>query len=101
MGDALMEKFKWGRAFYDINRELFERYSACRDSADIVKLQADYMKELEEQWVKDRESGIDLPDMTDSEDEFKWETNGESDVDDDEEDTLKEIVDRFGNTVKV
>ncbi|HJX04562.1 MAG TPA: DUF367 family protein [Thermoplasmata archaeon] len=37
--ERLMAKFKWGPVFIDINRERFEEYRACRDSAEVVNAQ--------------------------------------------------------------
>ncbi|KNE61701.1 hypothetical protein AMAG_06503 [Allomyces macrogynus ATCC 38327] len=47
-GDELMSKFKWGHAFYELNETLFERYAACKDSAEIVAVQNEYLKELQD-----------------------------------------------------
>ncbi|KAI9221113.1 hypothetical protein BC828DRAFT_347541 [Blastocladiella britannica] len=46
-GDELMSRFTWGHAFYGLNETLFERYAACKDSAEVVEVQNAYMRELE------------------------------------------------------
>jgi len=43
----LMDKFAWGHSFLDINRQLLDRYASCEDSAAIVSLQQDYIREAE------------------------------------------------------
>jgi len=42
-GEAILRKFKWGRGFYELNRELLEIYSHC--------LNADEMSEAERTWI--------------------------------------------------
>eukprot|EP00004_Rigifila_ramosa_P026009 TRINITY_DN7927_c0_g1_i1.p1 TRINITY_DN7927_c0_g1~~TRINITY_DN7927_c0_g1_i1.p1 ORF type:complete len:254 (-),score=52.60 TRINITY_DN7927_c0_g1_i1:170-931(-) len=42
--DELMDKFKWGAGFYTINRELFERYSKCKTSTEVIAVQTEYLK---------------------------------------------------------
>ena len=39
----ILNKFKWGPVFLDLNREPLERYSEARDSTEVVKIQADYL----------------------------------------------------------
>lgn len=47
-GIEVMNQFVWGNAFITINRELFDKYKECNTSAEIVKVQNDYIKEAEE-----------------------------------------------------
>ena len=44
-----MRKFKWGHSFPELNQDLLERYSSCRDSGDVVKVQQDYLAEIKQQ----------------------------------------------------
>jgi len=39
----ILNKFKWGPVFLDLNREPLERYSEAKDSTEVVKIQADYL----------------------------------------------------------
>jgi pre-rRNA-processing protein TSR3 len=43
LADALLDKFKWGHAFYPLNKELFDAYSQCSDSAAVVQVQNDLL----------------------------------------------------------
>nr|CAG4638774.1 EOG090X0EVF [Cyclestheria hislopi] len=54
-----LNKFKWGKTFLSLNDELLEKYAACENGAEILKVQEDYMKQLEEERL--RKSEIDLP----------------------------------------
>ncbi|KAJ3413041.1 ribosome biogenesis protein tsr3 [Chytridiales sp. JEL 0842] len=46
-GHKLMERFSWGHAFYNINKDLFAAYSKCRDSADVVRCQNELIAKME------------------------------------------------------
>lgn len=39
----ILNKFKWGPVFLELNQEPLERYSEARDSTEVVKIQADYL----------------------------------------------------------
>lgn len=39
----ILNKFKWGNTFLELNREPLERYSEAKDSTEVVRIQADYL----------------------------------------------------------
>ena len=39
----ILNKFKWGPVFLDLNREPLDRYSEAKDSTEVVKIQSDYL----------------------------------------------------------
>jgi len=39
----LLEGFKWGDTFFQLNGELLELYSRCRDSGEIVRVQREFL----------------------------------------------------------
>ena len=39
----ILNKFKWGRTFLELNREPLERYSKAKDSTGVVRIQEDYL----------------------------------------------------------
>jgi pre-rRNA-processing protein TSR3 len=45
----LLSIFKWGHTFLELNHEILETYANARDSTEIVKLQKDFMTNLEKQ----------------------------------------------------
>lgn len=47
LGEILLKKFKWGHTFYEVNEELLEKYAKCKDSADVVAAQKEYLEQLE------------------------------------------------------
>ncbi|KAI5697124.1 hypothetical protein M8J75_005601 [Diaphorina citri] len=44
-----LDKFKWGRTFLTLNEELLDLYKACDTSTDVVKVQNEYLKKIEEE----------------------------------------------------
>jgi pre-rRNA-processing protein TSR3 len=43
--DKLLSKFKWGPQFITLNEELLNCYAQAKNSADVVKLQKDYINQ--------------------------------------------------------
>ncbi len=39
----ILDKFKWGPVFLELNREPLERYSTAKDSTEVVRIQGDYL----------------------------------------------------------
>eukprot|EP01132_Coremiostelium_polycephalum_P001310 gene1310-1653_t len=50
-GHQILGGFKWGPSFYNVNKDLFQSYSKCADSNQVVQLQNEFIKkcELEQQ----------------------------------------------------
>ncbi|KAF0982278.1 hypothetical protein FDP41_011208 [Naegleria fowleri] len=45
----LLGKFKWGHSFIELNYDLLEAYSNCNNSLEVVKVQQEYLKKLEQE----------------------------------------------------
>jgi len=45
----LMDKFRWGKSFFNINQEYLDAYSRCKDSKEIVDAQAEFLKRSEDE----------------------------------------------------
>lgn len=43
--DDILSVFKWGPSFITLNREWLDSYASCTNSSEIVKVQAEIMKE--------------------------------------------------------
>lgn len=46
-GERLMNCFKWGHAFYSVNNELLDKYSACATSTEVVDVQNRYLAAMD------------------------------------------------------
>ncbi|CAB4003743.1 ribosome biogenesis TSR3 homolog [Paramuricea clavata] len=61
LGLELLKRFKWGKGFYDLNRELLDIYSSCKDSGEVVEAQNKWMEDLK---LKKKQQEVDDYDMT-------------------------------------
>ncbi|WP_247729732.1 DUF367 family protein [Halovivax limisalsi] len=41
--ERLLEPFRWGETFLELNAEPLRRYAACEDSSEVVAVQDDYL----------------------------------------------------------
>ncbi|XP_068886419.1 18S rRNA aminocarboxypropyltransferase [Aphelocoma coerulescens] len=53
LATILLRKFKWGKAFIDLNKNLLEKYAACHCRDDIVSIEKDFLASVQEK--KDEE----------------------------------------------
>lgn len=61
-----MGKFSWGHAFIELNETILDRYSQCKDSAEVLAAQDDYLKTAEEEKRNRRLIEDDFPSSSSS-----------------------------------
>ncbi|XP_035204951.1 18S rRNA aminocarboxypropyltransferase-like, partial [Stegodyphus dumicola] len=68
LAESYLHQFKWGHTFLTLNQELLSSYANCTTSKDILIIQDDYLKKLQDERnaVKDE---IDLPPTDEDSDE--------------------------------
>ncbi|PSQ18911.1 hypothetical protein BRD00_04000 [Halobacteriales archaeon QS_8_69_26] len=44
----LLDRFKWGETFLELNDEPLRRYADCADSSEVVAVQAEYLADAEQ-----------------------------------------------------
>lgn len=44
-----MGKFSWGHSFLELNQQILDKYSECKDSAEVLLAQDEYLKTAEEE----------------------------------------------------
>ncbi|CAJ0904574.1 11325_t:CDS:2 [Entrophospora sp. SA101] len=54
--EKLLCKFKWGDEFYKVNGELLNKYSNCKDSTEVVKVQCEWLEQIEQEYNDSRKS---------------------------------------------
>lgn len=88
---GLLERFKWGPVFIDINRELLNNYAACKDGADVVKAQQRWMTQLKQE--KERRNLIDPMDIDMSRTTYNMNRQPDYDMPSSEEDDAEDSDD--------
>ncbi|KAF6204388.1 hypothetical protein GE061_002729 [Apolygus lucorum] len=66
IAEHYMSKFSWGDSFLDLNRNLLDDYASCETSADVVRVQNEYLSSSGSQ---DDERPRDFPPSSSSEEE--------------------------------
>ena len=52
-----MSKFKWGHSFYEVNAELLDIYANCKDGAEVVQKQNEFLKDEEQKRMAIKDTG--------------------------------------------
>ncbi|XP_072029248.1 18S rRNA aminocarboxypropyltransferase-like [Amphiura filiformis] len=99
-GSRLLKRFKWGGSFYDLNRELLDTYATCKNGAEIVTKQQEWMEKMAaekknrdkydpldidmslETCNPNKQPSYDMPESSSDEDEVS-DSDDDSDGDDD------------------
>eukprot|EP00977_Amphora_coffeiformis_P030384 scaffold46626_cov145-Amphora_coffeaeformis.AAC.1 len=86
---ALLEpNFAWGEEFFRLNETVLDLYAACTDSADVVRVQNEWLAAAEAAQLEQHAAFVELPPSDDDEDDY-----------DDYESESEPELDRFGNTI--
>ena len=81
----VMDKFKWGDSFFQLNGEFLERYAACENAEQVIQTQAEIISMIEEEQAEserakagaDREYGGNWGIITSSsESEYEYDYEG-------------------------
>ena len=67
LGDRLLDKFKWGHSFYEVNKDLLDLYAKCKDGSEVVQKQNEYINT-----VKANRNNGNINTMLDSRTLFKF-----------------------------
>ena len=60
LASSYMGRFSWGPAFIEVNKELLEKYSKCKDGDEVVMVQNKHLEEMSrEKEEKDKRKGED------------------------------------------
>ncbi|KAJ3297314.1 ribosome biogenesis protein tsr3 [Borealophlyctis nickersoniae] len=103
-GDKLMEKFKWGHAFWEINEHLLTLYAGCQTSTDVIDAQNKYLEQVERDWQTRHEKSGNQESVLEANTNRKGveetESEDESEANSETESEGEVEVDKFGNTVR-
>jgi pre-rRNA-processing protein TSR3 len=68
--DNILSRFKWGKSFFDVNRELFDNYKHCSNSEELKKFESEYIQaEMESRKNRKEHNDIDVSLENSSEEE--------------------------------
>ena len=102
----MLKGFSWGNAFFDVNGPLLERYAQCRDAEQVTKVQDEWLRGLEREWVESRELGEEgdewaggNPNRRHRIDDYEEEED-ENENDEENEDEEEEREDEEADTLK-
>lgn len=105
----IMSYFSWGSAFLEVNSELLELYSQCKDADEVIKVQEEWLDRIDKEFAEREEKkargevddvwltgNVNHLSIQDSEDEEDFEDEDENDEgsDDDDEDGVEEEEER-------
>lgn len=109
VADQILGNFKWGHSFLSLNRNLLDAYAACKDGAEVIAVQNEFLanagKDVEgRQSSKDVDSDDEDDDLPPLERNFNHRDDDDDeagDEEDDEEDEEEEEDDLVESNVSV
>jgi len=68
--ERLMSKFSWGEQFIKLNEDILCKYAQCTNGEQVIAVQNEHLITIERESIENRQREIDLPPMSDSDDEI-------------------------------
>ncbi|XP_060568252.1 18S rRNA aminocarboxypropyltransferase-like [Ruditapes philippinarum] len=109
--EVLLSKFRWGRSFLSVNEQVFDMYSRCKNSTEVVAAQQQYLDLIQQENSEKVKDYKDLADIDMSKEHYNPNrkrdrdlppsSDDEDDTGDDADDEEEVIVDKFGNTISL
>ncbi|KAM5151989.1 18S rRNA aminocarboxypropyltransferase isoform 1-T4 [Mantella aurantiaca] len=92
LATILLRKFKWGKVFLELNKDLLEKYSKCQNVEEVKKVEEEYLagahnKDEEEIDPFDVESGREFSNLNRDICSERMRNDGEEETDDEDDST--------------
>ena len=75
--ENILNRFKWGQSFFEVNKELFDNYKNCSNSKELKKVEYEYI----EKEINDKKLRKQHNDLEDLENEFNNDDEYEEQID--------------------
>eukprot|EP00026_Physarum_polycephalum_P004614 Phypoly_transcript_04636.p2 GENE.Phypoly_transcript_04636~~Phypoly_transcript_04636.p2 ORF type:complete len:325 (-),score=38.78 Phypoly_transcript_04636:1153-2127(-) len=59
LASRVMDKFKWGHAFFSVNKNLLDKYAQAQTSTEVVKIQNEYIEMCENEQLNKSKHALD------------------------------------------
>lgn len=104
--NVLLNKFRWGKSFISVNKEVLDLYSKCKNSSEVVVSQQEYLEQIQQESTERRMDYKDVTQMDLTKTHYNPNRQRNTDFptssDDSSDSTDEEVlVDKFGNTISV
>lgn len=85
VADQILGNFKWGHSFLSLNRNLLDAYAACKDGAEVIAVQNEFLANAGKDVAEGRQSSKDVDSDGEDDDLPPLERNFNHRDDDDDE----------------